>query len=285
MGITSALFSILNEAKKQGFNFETICTIGKQNNYLKYKDLKNSQKKLLLNFDLKEFIDLKYVDEIFKKFLKADTVKSIDINNYENADIIHDLNKEIDKKFHNKFSTLIDSGSIEHLFDIKTVLENYSNLLKKNGSLFISTCANNSCGHGLYQFSPEFFLSVLNENNGFKIKNIYLEEYSFLGNTRIFSNLYKFKGKTDLSDRTILINNKPIDIIIHAIKIKNQINFNNVIQTDYIINKTNNNKVYTKLKNNIFKYSPNFLKILYEFFKYKKKYSLRNKLNFEKIRL
>ena len=85
----------------------------------------------------------------------------MDISNYENATIIHDLNKELDKKYYNKFNTLIDSGSIEHFFNIKTVLANYANLLKVNGNLFISTCANNSCGHGMYQFSPEFFFQFL----------------------------------------------------------------------------------------------------------------------------
>lgn len=41
--------------------------------------------------------------------------------------------------------------------------------------LFVSvTCNNNFSGHGMYQFSPEFFLSSLNKKYGMEIEAIYI---------------------------------------------------------------------------------------------------------------
>ena len=37
------------------------------------------------------------------------------------------------------------------------------------GVLYIATPANNHCGHGFYQFSPELFFSLLSPKNGFEI--------------------------------------------------------------------------------------------------------------------
>jgi hypothetical protein len=285
MGITSALFAVLTEARINGFDLRDVCTVGKQNNYLKRKDFIKANKKLALNLDSNKYINFKYIDDIFKSYLGSKNVESIDFDSYENASIIHNLNQKIDKAHYNKYNSLIDSGSFEHLFDIKTVLQNYSNLLKTNGNLFISTCANNSCGHGLYQFSPEFFLSVFNKKNGFKIQDIFLEEYSIFGNLRLFNNLFRYKGKKSFSERTILINNKPIDIIVHIVKEKTNTSFENVIQTDYSVENLQNKKINLNLtlKNKILNLTPKYIKRIYEYFKYKKEYSLRNKKNFEKI--
>ena len=65
---------------------------------------------------------------------------------------------------------------MEHLFDVKQVLSNYMNLVKIGGSLFICTNANNLCGHGFYQFSPEFFYRVFTEANGFAVESLCLIE-------------------------------------------------------------------------------------------------------------
>ena len=46
------------------------------------------------------------------------------------------------------------------------------NMTSWGGYLILHTPANNLCGHGFYQFSPELFFSVLNEANGFQILDI-----------------------------------------------------------------------------------------------------------------
>lgn len=66
MGITSSLFSVLVDAKKQGFDFSSICTIGRQNNYLNYSDMPKATNKLSLEFDCKKFENNEYIDDIRK---------------------------------------------------------------------------------------------------------------------------------------------------------------------------------------------------------------------------
>ena len=62
-----------------------------------------------------------------------------------------------------KYQYIYDGGTIEHIFNIPQVIENIIDILDING-LFVSiTCNNNFSGHGIYQFSPEFFLAVFSE--------------------------------------------------------------------------------------------------------------------------
>jgi SAM-dependent methyltransferase len=100
-------------------------------------------------------------------------VRSIDASGYEGATIIHDLNTPIPAELENLTDFLYDGGTIEHVFDIATVLSNVARLLKPGGTALISTCANGQCGHGFYQFSPEVFYRYF-EANGFEDVRVYV---------------------------------------------------------------------------------------------------------------
>jgi hypothetical protein len=101
------------------------------------------------------------------------SVRSLDASAYEGASIIHDLNAPVPANLENITSFLYDGGTIEHVFDVATVLSNITRLLQPGGTALISTCANGQCGHGFYQFSPELFYRYF-ESNGFEDVRVYV---------------------------------------------------------------------------------------------------------------
>jgi SAM-dependent methyltransferase len=99
--------------------------------------------------------------------LGATTVDSVDIVSGEGANLIHDLNLPFDPSLRERYDTVIDSGTLEHIFDIRAAIQNYADATKVGGTLCVEVPANNYLGHGLYQIGPEFFFRVLSPGNGF----------------------------------------------------------------------------------------------------------------------
>jgi hypothetical protein len=129
------------------------------------------------------------------------------------------LNKPVEVSLHEKYDAVIDGGSLEHIFHTPNAIESYMNLVKKGGSLFIFTTANNHLGHGFYQFSPEFFFNIFNESNGFEIQDILLDEHNF-PSAELDSNhkFYRISNPFDVKSRVGLVSKKPAMIMIHAVR-------------------------------------------------------------------
>ena len=88
----------------------------------------------------------------------------MDISDYENADIVFDLNKKIPKKNYGQYSAIFDFGSLEHIFDTKQVLDNLNQMLIPEGRILHSVPATNRIGHGYYMFSPIIFYDYYTAN-------------------------------------------------------------------------------------------------------------------------
>ena len=114
-----------------------------------------------------------FCEEMFKTEFNFKNVDSLDYSNYEGASVIHDLNKPCDPNMP-KYDFIFDGGSIEHVFNIPQALENVINLLDVGGIFCSINGNNNFSGHGMYQFSPELFLSSFTDKYGMKIKEMYL---------------------------------------------------------------------------------------------------------------
>ncbi len=110
-----------------------------------------------------------YAERLFLR-LGASTVESLDASGFEGATIAHDLNLPIPESLRDRYSLVFDGGSIEHIFNVPRVLENYMNLVREGGHLVIVTPGNNWFGHGLYQFSPDIFYITLTPQNGFELR-------------------------------------------------------------------------------------------------------------------
>jgi len=111
-------------------------------------------------------------------------VKSLDNSKYENATIIHNMNRPISDRPYvkenetenlvGKFDCIFDGGTTEHIFNCPQVFQNIIDMLKIDGIFISVTCNNNFSGHGMYQFSPEFFLSIFTPTYGMEILHLYL---------------------------------------------------------------------------------------------------------------
>lgn len=101
-------------------------------------------------------------------------VDFLDMSNYEGANIIQDLNFEVSAELHRKYDTVVDLGTIEHVFDVKQALKNIQNLLKLEGRAIHVNPTSAQSGHGLYQFSPDLYDVWYSEERGFLNTEIYL---------------------------------------------------------------------------------------------------------------
>lgn len=103
-------------------------------------------------------------DVVFFRLLTGKPVFALDSSAYEGAEYIWDLNKPISHEWYGKFGTVIDSGTLEHLFDVKQAMWNINNLVTKEGRIIHMSPANNYMEHGFYQFSPTFFYDYYGTN-------------------------------------------------------------------------------------------------------------------------
>ncbi len=271
MGIVFTAAAILLKAKKNNICFDKILTIGQQKLYLSKKQLKILAKSYDLDIDLSDFTygggDV-YADKFFKKFLNAKSVESLDYSNYENSEIIHDMNYPIDTDNHEKYDIVIDGGSLEHIFNFSVAISNCMKLVKKGGSFFMFTCCNNFAGHGFYQFSPELMFRIFQLENGFTIKDVILEEHSF---PRVEltqkSKCYSVIDPDVLKCRIGLVSKSPISMNVHAIKTETRSLFSNPpIQSDYttkyaeyLKGNSNLSKEKTTIKRRIVRWTLNIL--------------------------
>jgi len=232
MGLTFHEYKFLEEVSKKK-NFGNVLTLGKQEIILTNEDRKR------LNLVEKDYVDDEYIDKLLVDKFKANSVRSIDNSSFEGADIIHDMNKPI-KNLNEKFDTIIDFGTSEHIFNVVENLSNISKFCKNNGIILHSLPANNNCGHGFWQFSPELFFSLYSENNGFSETEI------FIFNTHNKYEWWKVE-KQKLGERLEISSDVPLYILVKTIK-KSEIQNKSVQQSDYIERWNENSKNHQHVK-------------------------------------
>jgi hypothetical protein len=135
---------------------------------LNNQDYKLIQDKILPNIKQKNTaILLGVLDngrEIFRDY-GFKNIHFIDVNNYENADIILDLNQDIPYDYYLTADLVINHGTIEHCFNIATALENTVKLCKVGGYIYNHSPLNNWTNHGFYQISPTFYRDFFDVND------------------------------------------------------------------------------------------------------------------------
>ncbi len=176
-----------------------------------------------------------YSDEILGVLLNCQRVDSLDFSDYQGCTIQHDLNCPLPEAFYNTYDFVIDGGTLEHIFNVPMALQNYMNLLRPGGHLFIFTMANNHMGHGFYQFSPELFFRVFSASNGFETGKILLEQHNYPAlEISTQRNYFQVADPVEVRSRVGLVNSSPVIIMVHAIKKEHVSLFNPYpIQSDY----------------------------------------------------
>src|SRR5258708_37485432 len=75
-----------------------------------------------------------------------------------------------------EYETIIDCGTAEHIFEVSQVLRNLSGLCASGGQIVHVLPANNFCGHGFWQFSPELFFSLYSAASGYGETEVFLAD-------------------------------------------------------------------------------------------------------------
>lgn len=154
---------IIRWSKKEGFP------------YNKSVDVKfsTSQELPRINPQAKKYIHAKTFFELVN--IPQEQYYDIDKFDFDQPKILHDLEKPLDTRFNNFFNFVLDSGTLEHIFDVKAVLSNIVNAVKVGGYVLHLVPAANFLNHGFYQFSPTLFFDFYTDN-GFDIVESYVVE-------------------------------------------------------------------------------------------------------------
>jgi len=103
--------------------------------------------------------------------LDASSVESIDYSAYEGATHVADMGRELDLPC--QYDTLIDAGSLEHVFNVGCAFRNMIALCREGGRILHLLPVNNLSGHGFWQFSSDLIYSIYSEENGFSETEVY----------------------------------------------------------------------------------------------------------------
>jgi hypothetical protein len=103
--------------------------------------------------------------------LGANNVASVDFSDYENATYVADLNVSVE--LGRNFDTIIDSGSLEHIFDVASAFRNLIKFCKVGGMIIHILPVNNLNGHGFWQFSSDLIFSIYSKENGFRNTKVF----------------------------------------------------------------------------------------------------------------
>ncbi len=122
----------------------------------------------------KESID----DQVFFNLFSDVKYDTMDVSTYENASIIHDLNYPVPPELEEKFDFIIDGGTFDHLFDIKTAFANITKMLKPNGRIFQWNAASNFANAAYLSFSADFFHDYFVLNKFADCRTFFAESYS-----------------------------------------------------------------------------------------------------------
>lgn len=109
-----------------------------------------------------------YSEELLR-YLGATEVQSFDGAAYEGATQVHDMNLPIAAGHKERYSLVLDGGSLEHVFNFPVAIRNCMEMVAAGGHFLTMGPGNNFMGHGFYQFSPELFFRLLNADNGYRM--------------------------------------------------------------------------------------------------------------------
>lgn len=231
MGILDRDFSLLEKSSRERLGLGHTLTLGRLNNRLSEGYKRELKSRGDLTDDL---VNEVYIDKILTSCLGAIEVSSVDISPYQGCSVVHDLNEPVAEREYNKFDTIIDGGTLEHIFHFPMAMENIMKMLKVNGEALLFTMANNHCGHGFYQFSPELFYRLF-DNRSFDILEMYLAPSLFPGQ-EIYQGrtVYEVKDPAAYGARISLQSFFPFGLMVRVRKVESFEGFGKIVQSDYL---------------------------------------------------
>jgi SAM-dependent methyltransferase len=120
------------------------------------------------------------------------------------------MNLPITEDLRERFSVVLDSGSLEHVFNFPTAIKNCMEMVRPGGHFLGITPCNNFMGHGFYQFSPELFFRIFSDQNGFAMERMMLFESTPM------ARWYVVLDPEELGKRTELLTRRNTFLLIQA---------------------------------------------------------------------
>jgi hypothetical protein len=171
MGIGLHEFNFLRYSKQQR-DFDRTVTLGRQELHVPESTVRDA---LALS---SEYKNDKYCDRLLRDQFGAGHVDSIDVSEYEDASIVHDMNLPLPEHVAQRYDTVIDGGCLEHIYNVPQALLNCSKFCRPGAQILHMLPASNCCGHGFWQFSPELFFSLYSKKNGYSDTEVFLADLS-----------------------------------------------------------------------------------------------------------
>ena len=185
MGLAKgAMQLLLDECVRVPFQ-GTVATLGRQHIYFRFDQLRKSANDRGLTLKevevclhrepqlaSQEFLS----DETFLKAIGFSEVASLDFSDYEQPDILVDLNQKVPPELFGRFDVIIDGGTLEHIFHLPQALNNLFLMLRPGGRVIHLNPASNYVDHSFYMFSPTLYWDFYSTNefeiNGAKLIRI-----------------------------------------------------------------------------------------------------------------
>jgi hypothetical protein len=176
-----------------------------------------------------------YCEDLLLGYFGASTVDSVDHSAYENASHSHDMNVPAPQPLVGQFDTIFDGGCLEHIFNVPQALKNCSAFCKADAQIIHVLPANNFCGHGFWQFSPELFFSLYSKANGYSDTEVFLAD---LMNASIW---YRVKQPAN-GKRVDVASSNPLYVLVRTVRAGKEFSHANVQQSDYVYEWANMNR-------------------------------------------
>jgi len=223
MGIVSSNAEFYLAARARGVDFTRTLTLGRQRLYVSPSELASLAHRYRPDL-IDRLADLRPgepADGFLTRFLDVRDLRALDHSDYEGAALTHDLNQPLPAELHEQFDAVIDSGTLEHVFNLPVAIASCMQLVKSGGTLFLSSPANNMCGHGFYQFSPELWFRLFKNVNGFTLTRLALVTHPFPGiELSPRQTWYDVTDPADLGARVPLMTATPAMLMLEAKRVE-----------------------------------------------------------------
>jgi SAM-dependent methyltransferase len=216
MGLDSHALRFMLEARATGLSFDDVLTLGRLGVHAAPEPLQSTLEGAGIAISLAETETLLtsaagFCEPLLTR-LGARTIASIDISAYQHAAIVHDMNRPLPVDLHQRFSLVIDGGTLEHVFHFPHAVAGCMQAVRPGGHFVAVSPANNFMGHGFYQFSPELFFRVLCPENGFVVERMVIYEDQWP------SEWYEVRDPAAVGQRVTLVNRYPTFLLVLARK-------------------------------------------------------------------
>lgn len=239
MGIIRSNGEFYLAARARGVDFTRTLTLGRQRLYVSPPELASLADRYRpdLRHQIADLRDGEPADQFLTRFLDVVDLRALDHSDYEGAALTHDLNEPLPERLHEQFDVVIDSGTLEHVFNLPVAIASCMQLVKRGGTLFLSSPANNMCGHGFYQFSPELWFRLFRNVNGFTLTRLVLVTHPFPGiELSPRQTWYDVSDPADVGARVPLMTATPAVLMLEAKRVDAvPVLLTPPLQSDYVV--------------------------------------------------